>query len=321
MKIFYNIRSPAAILGGVAASGGATALLVRDATITGLTVDIALMPILVALTILAGHLFWQALRGGRVISAAGLVLLAIFGSGLIVYETMGRRAEIRDVKVATASDVEERRQHLKKMLVEAQAALGTHRTAMDAECASGKGKKCDGLTYTVSTWDSAVTGYEAKLAKLPPPTPVDPKAERIAATLALMGLQFKAGEVQKAVATLEPFAMPLFLEFGSIILFGFGLAHRRRPAIPAPAPAEQVTPAAEPIPTPPSPKGGSVAQIEAERDLVTLMALGTPIPSQDWLAERWGVQKGTVSKWMSKWERAGIVTRASVGRCKQIEAA
>lgn len=318
MRFHYTIANPAAIVGGVAAAGGAIALLVRDAFTSGWSVDHALMPVLVGITILSGHLLWEALRRGRLIAAFGLALLAIFGSGLTVIEAMGRRAEVRDVKVASAVDVETQRKHLRVMLTEAEEILAKHRALLATECASGKGKKCDGMTYTVLTWESAVAGYEAKLAKLGAPKPVDPKGERVAAVVAFF-TSLKEGDVKKGVALLEPFAMPLFLELGSIVLFSFGFSGRKKREIAAAVPAEQVTPVAEPMS--PTPKGGSMTKIEAERDLVTLLALGKAIPSQDWLTERWGVGKGTTSKWLADWEDRGLVTRTQSGHCKLIEPA
>ncbi len=261
----YTIVSPAAILGGMAAACGAVALLVRDAWQTGFTVDHALMPVLVGITILTGHLLGSAVRSGRLISAAGLALLTILGSGLTIYETMGRRAEVRDTSVASADDTVKQRQRLAKKLTEAEEILGKHRADRDNECASGKGKKCDGLQYTAGTWEAAVTGYKAEITKLPPPKPVDPKAERLAAVLSILGVGAQEADIKKLVATLEPFALPLFLELGSIILFSFGIG-RRRQDIAAIAPIEAVAdnPATAPTleprqprvdPKPPTPSG------------------------------------------------------------------
>ena len=331
MQANYHISSPAAIAGGVVAAGGAMALLVRDAFITGWTVDLALMPALVGLTILAGHLLWTALRHGRAFSVVGLALLSILGSALVVYETAGRRGEVRDTKVAGVAGTEAKRAELQQKLREAEEILATHRKAASTECASGVGKKCDGLTYTVSTWESAVTGYETKIGKLPPPSLVDPKAARIAAVLDLAGVTVKPEAVKKAVATLEPFALPLFLELGSIVLFSFGISQRQRKVamVATPAiPAKTVAPAA-PKATPAETKetvaqsSAGMTKIEAERDLVTLLALGKPIPSQDWLVDRWDMEgkKGTISRWMADWEADGIVTRTQVGARKVIVAA
>lgn len=320
MRFHYTIANPAAIVGGVAAAGGAIALLVRDAFVTGWTVELALMPVIVGLAILSGHLSWRALCGFRPLAAVGLTVLSILCSGFAVYETMGRRAEVRDVKVASAVDTEKRRQHLQTLLSEAEEILAKHRALLSQECASGNGKRCSGLTYTTLTWESAVTGYQTQLAKLGPQTPADPKADRFAAVLSLF-VGAKDADIKRNVATFEPIALPLILEFGSMVLFGFGFSsRRRREPIAAVAPAEQVTPAVEQLP-PSSPKGGSLTKIEAERDLVTLLALGKAIPSQDWLTERWGVGKGTVSKWLSDWEDRGLVTRTQSGHCKLIEPA
>lgn len=322
MRLHYTIASPAAIVGGLMAASGAIALLVRDAFVTGWTVELALMPVVVSITILAGVLHLKAARSGRLLAAVWLSLLAISGSCYVVYETMGRRAEVRDASVATASDTEKQRQHLSTMLREAEEILAKHRKDRDAECASGKGKLCDGKTYTVSTWEHAVMGYETRLSKLPARKPVDPKAERVAAVFSLF-TDAKDVEVKKAVALFEPFALPLFLELGSIILFSYAIALRRDDGqIATPHRVEQVIPATERI-APPDPSGGGMTKIEAERDLVMLLALGKPIPSQEWLVDRWRMEgkKGTVSKWLSDWQERGLITRTQAGHCKQIEAA
>lgn len=67
-------------------------------------------------------------------------------------------------------------------------------------------------------------------------------------------------------------------------------------------------PAAEPGPS-------KTTQDEALADFLGLIASGAVIPSQDWLTERWGLgSKGTTSKWLSKWERAGYGNlRARIG--------
>lgn len=46
-----------------------------------------------------------------------------------------------------------------------------------------------------------------------------------------------------------------------------------------------------------------------------------PIPSQKVLAQRWGVTKGAVSKWLARWENEGLVKRAANGRFKTVRAA
>lgn len=72
------------------------------------------------------------------------------------------------------------------------------------------------------------------------------------------------------------------------------------------------------------PPGGrrTFARNEALADILVLTQAGRPVPSQDWLKERWGLgSKGTVSKWMGEWEEQGLVERHQIGRCKQAQAA
>lgn len=326
----YHVASPAAILGGTAAAGGAVALLVRDAAVTGWTVDLALMPVLVGLTILSGHHATKALFRGRLLSAVGLAFLAVFGSCLTVYETMGRRAEVRDAKVAVAADSASQRQHLDRMLAEAEENVTRYRKRLSDECGSGKGKKCDGFAYTVKTWEAAVTGYKAEISGLGAPKPVDPKAERVAAIATMFGVGISPEVIQRHVAVLEPLALPIFLELGSIVLFGYGFGRGRKiETAPAPAPAPtalQVETETHSLP----PSGGARRQLtrdEALEDLHLLAKIGETWDSQDDLCRRWGMdprtQKGTVSRWLKRWDEDGQLpgSRVMVGRCKTLAAA
>jgi hypothetical protein len=57
----------------------------------------------------------------------------------------------------------------------------------------------------------------------------------------------------------------------------------------------------------------------AQRDLIARLATGETVAAQDDLAEAWNVNKGTVSKWVSEWERNGTIpARQQIGRCKTI---
>ena len=316
----YHVASPAAIVGGTAAAGGAIALLVRDAAVTGWTVDLALMPVLVGLTILCGHHTSKALFRGRVLSATGLAILAVFGSTLTVYETMGRRAEVRDAKVAVAADSASQRSHLQQMLAEAEENVTRYRKRLSDECGSGKGKKCDGYAYTVKTWEAAVTGYKAEISALGAPKPIDPKAERVAAIAAMFGVGISPDIIQRHVGVLEPLALPIFLELGSIILFGYGLGRGRKIEVQAPAPTRQPLPDIANDPMPLSTSSTAYTRDEALADLATLVRAGQHPESQDWLADRWKVTKGCTSKWLRHWEAAGQLpgNRQPEGRRKMV---
>lgn len=53
---------------------------------------------------------------------------------------------------------------------------------------------------------------------------------------------------------------------------------------------------------------------QAEADVVALVAKGRRIPNQDALAMRWGVHKGTASKWLQDFDKRGIISRDRDGR-------
>lgn len=222
----YHVHSWPAIFGGSLAALGSCALLVADVgSLSALTVDKALMPVLVGLTVLTGHLAWQAWHELRVFSALGMLIVSCVGIGLTVTDAMGRRAELRDTGVRLADDAETRRAALTRKMSEAVEILETHRTARDRECATGKGKLCDGKAYTVSTWEAAVAGYEAQIGRLPKPQAVDAKGARVAAVAGLMG--YSGETARRGFALVEPFMLPALLELASIVLFGFGVGHAR----------------------------------------------------------------------------------------------
>jgi hypothetical protein len=76
------------------------------------------------------------------------------------------------------------------------------------------------------------------------------------------------------------------------------------------------------LPTPISDRSARFTREEAELFVVTELALGRSIPSQDALAEWCGRSKSTVSDWIRRWERSGIIPgRTKAGRCKTLVAA
>ena len=64
-----------------------------------------------------------------------------------------------------------------------------------------------------------------------------------------------------------------------------------------------------------------MSKLEAERFVVTQLALKRELTSQDWLADKCRVSKSTASEWLSDWEKRGLIFRARVGRRKVIQAA
>ncbi len=221
----YHIHSAPAIVGGVMAAGGATALLTKDAFDTGLTLDHCLMPLLVGITILAGHLFWQALKEWRILSAVGFGALALYGSFLTITETMGRRAEVSDGKVMLAEQAAAKRVSRAALAQTLNLALPSQKL----ECAGAPvpapatWPECRRKSAHVEALRAQIATLDAELAPVKV-APVDAKGERLAAIAGLLG--YAPGKSLSVIRMFEPFAFPLFLELGAIVLFGFGIRHQ-----------------------------------------------------------------------------------------------
>jgi uncharacterized membrane protein len=171
---------------------------------------------------------------------------------------------------------------------------------------------------------------EAELRQLGSAKAARPKAEAAAEALAVLG--FNRQRVADAATVLEPFAYSLLLELTAIVAFGYGFGHGNQVS---PAPAAAATVAAtvkarqvEETDGNPRPPGNRrhvavrtvATKAAAEADIIQLVARGEPLPSQDTLATRWQVHKGTVSKWVGDMERRGLIARQTDGRNKRLVA-
>lgn len=305
MKTKYTLHSLPAIVGGTIAAAGAIALLTRDAYSTGLTLDHALMPVLVGLTILTGHLAVQAIKEWKLLSCGGFLALAILGSGITVYETMGRRAETRDAKVAQAAKSVDQYAAIAADYRRATDLVTQAETWVASECKSGVGAKCRGNQFVLSQRSAHAASLKAQLETATAPAPVDPKADRAAAVAGLLG--YSADVTKKAVQTFEPFVLPLFLELGSIILFGFGVGHRRVPV------SVSVLPVSEPRALSFENEKGERTDQEIEDIKKALSGLGHAV-TNDQLAAILGISKSEASKRWRRCAEAGVLEAQRAGR-------
>lgn len=211
----YHIASPLAMAACLLAGSLSTLTLIEPALHGNFTlthwIAVGVAVGLVSLTISTGVLAHQL---GRSAAGIALAVLSLAGSGIIVWEQSGRRAQTRDQSAVSVTDTERERARLVQKRSEAEEILTTHRRSQATECASGKGKKCDGVTYTVHTWEAAVAGYDAKLSKLPVVAP-DAKSERAATIAGLLGYDDEHARVW--VSILDPLATPVWLEWVSIV--------------------------------------------------------------------------------------------------------
>lgn len=198
-------------------------------------------------TIAAGHLMRDAWAARHRAAAAGFLVLFLAGTGLVVFNSVGRQAESTMLTASEAEDVAERRVAIKAALERSEAMLETAQANLAKECASGRGPKCQGIEATIGVYEAAVKGHMADLEKLGPPKPVNAKATQGAKIAALFGVD--EGKAKAALMLIEPFLWTLFFELGSVISLGFAFRHRPGNRV---AQSEKSRPA-----TRKPPKGGS----------------------------------------------------------------
>lgn len=285
----------------------------------------------------AWHYAWPAAKSGAVASGAILGVVALAASAYIVVSGGMRNAETAGGKAAAAAHQVSQRASLLQMRAEAtymladcpaaavKADRGVRcglRAAMTAECASGKGKQCDGKAYSVRTYEAAIEGYDTKLARLGPVA--EPNAGYLRAARALAALPFvtvPADALAPRLADVMPFLAVLVSEICVIGLLMY--------AVNGPGPTRQPDRSAEVMPPTVRPgpserrtvRRGPSGKEACLAELVTMLALGQSVPSQRTLAEKWNRPKQTISDWLREWERAGLIPpRRTVGREKALAA-
>lgn len=319
----------AARLAGFAAIGGALYILLKSAIETGhWSTEQILMPVIVGVTILAGHLVTSALRDWRLLSAAGFALVFVLGTGLTVYCSVGQQAKVAEAEGAQAADTAARQAEIaadaERVRAKRKAAedmLDDARRKFARECNSGLGSRCRGIKATIDVYEAAVKGHDADLAALAersdaigPVQAAGVRPGRMAAVLAVFAADEATAreEWTRVFVLFEPFAFSLFLELGAIVAFGYGFAQRRVTVSAndnTPARVSSVSDDGFPQPPTRKPRPATVHPV--------LAALaGGPVASNDELAQRMGVTKGEASKRRQEVEHLLSVTQA--GRCKRI---
>jgi len=179
--------------------------------------------------IASGHLMASAASARSFLAALGFGLLFLSGTGLVVYNSVGRQAEVSMTKAADAeavnaalaakgAELEKARQRF------ADAERMVEREMTGERCAS----RCKDWKQRAAEVRSHITVLEGQITALGPRKVADAKAERMARIAALFGAD--PAQAEAAFILLEPFLWTVFFEFGAIVSLGFAFAPVRRPA-------------------------------------------------------------------------------------------
>ena len=326
----YNSSRGLAITAGIAATGGATALLLAEPLTTGhWTMDHGLVPLVVGLTVASGHLAASAARSLKPLATIGFSVAFAIGTGTTMLNGIGRQAEGADTKLAEATKVNDAIGAKQSELSKARIRLDQANTMAEKEMTGQKcGVRCNDWKTRAGEVSSHIRTLEAELTKLGITKPVNAKAAKVAELASVLG--FDADKAKVAITLVEPMLVPTLLELMAIVALGYGFAHengRRNVATLHPSSATIAATVAND--DEPGPTGGNRRPVKrtvatraaAEADVIRLIARGERLPPQGILAARWGIHAGTASKWCADFERRGIIARHVEGRCKRLVAA
>lgn len=223
-----------ALASGAAFVAGSLIILIGDALLTPSTWTRyqVLTLIMVGGTLAAGHLAGDAMRARAIVATLAFGLLFLAGTALVVIQSVGRQAETADTRTIAVSEHNEQVARLRGDQTGLRRQIEWSRPGVLEECEGAptplppKGwPACRRKRAALLALEQGLERIEAALAKLGPQEPVAPKAERVAAVLALAGLD--RAKARAGFELVEPFLWTLFFELGAIISIGFAFRHAR----------------------------------------------------------------------------------------------
>ena len=246
----YHTGRALAIVCGVAATGGAIALLTADALGSGhWSQDHAIAPLVVGLTVAAGHLASTALRRGKLLAAFGFAIAFAVGTAVTVLGGIGRQSAQVEATMAEAEAHNKAIADKAAELSKARLRLDDANAAAEKEMTGQRcGHRCNDWKLRAREVQAHIEKLETGLARLGAVRPVNAKAEKVGEIASALGLDGKRAAA--LVLLLEPLLIPFLLEWTAIVALGYGLGHG--PQLP-PAANEAAPAAPGPAPKRPSP--------------------------------------------------------------------
>lgn len=282
-----------AITAGVAFTAGGLTILLGDVLTKpqAWTSYHALTILTVFGTIAAGHLLVDAWKARHVLAAFGFLVLFMAGTGLVVYQSVGRQAETTDAKVLDAEASNQMIASKGVDLAKAKTRLDDANRAADNEMKGERcGPRCKDWRQRATEVQALISQIEGEIRALGPQKPVAPKAEKMAAVAALFGAD--QAKAKAALMLLEPFLWTLFFEIGSIVSLGF--AFRSGP-VSISIPANDIAPPPLPRKRLPSVSTVSVVDFQKHKVLKALEREKGPVTNAR-LAQLLGETPGEASK-------------------------
>lgn len=235
MSRYLNSRTAATALGAIA-TAGAIGLLVADGFQSGhWTVEHAFVPVVVLLTVGAGHLAVSALRAWRPFAALGFGLAFLLGTLVSFSNGAGRLAEGQATKANGAETINRAISDKQAEITEARTRLATAQANVERETKNGCKALCKDWKARAGEIDSHLAILQVQLQKLGAPQVANVKAQKVG-RIAHLFFGLDADHIANAFGEVEPLLLPMLLELVAIAGFGFGLGHRTAAKVAAELP-------------------------------------------------------------------------------------
>ena len=232
MRVHSTTARGAATALGCAASFGAAYILLKEDVMAGHWSDsFVLVPLMLLIAVVAGHLAAKALRDRSILSASGFALAFLLGTVLTVYTSVSKQAMKIDAKVLETVASNKDRGTVEAALKIAQTR---YQQALDqadkARSSGGCGRVCIDWSQRAVEVDSHIAKLKAELQSMDPVKPVAAGPERVAVVIHMLaGLE--TAKVKALLLLVEPFAFALLFELTAISSFGYGFGGFRQAQI------------------------------------------------------------------------------------------
>ena len=296
-----------AALSGAIFLGGSLAIILGEALLHPMSwgQSQVLTVLMITGTIAAGHLAKVAFKA-RSVSCVGFAVLFVCGSGLVVYNSVGRQAEQHDTvaleRAAANSLIEDKTRDIES----ARDRLAAAERNADRERGSKCKTKCKDWENAAADARNVIRVLESEIKALGAPRPLDSKASKAGEVAAAFG--YERHRVEVLAALLEPFFWTVFFELGTIVSLGFAF--------------HSVSTVSKPIQHSGNSGGGGKAErtirlVHEDHELVAVKKAlqGGRSLTNDEIAAAMGLRsKGEASKRVTKCENLGIVRRERIGK-------
>jgi hypothetical protein len=207
----YHVRSWGSMALATACWALATGLAVEKVLSDGVQ-SWTLLAGVPVLTLVAGillHIGFADIKDVKPVKGTVALVLAMLALAVTLPASIGSSSQARDTAAATATKSAADLEKIKADLTKTEKLVAEAEKWQAIECGTGKGKKCDGVTFVLEQRVRSANALRDDLKAQQPTKSVEAGEERIAWVLGLFGLAISPADVGRVWPILPPLAFEL----------------------------------------------------------------------------------------------------------------